>query len=139
MRRSPPLIGISSSGALEVVEPSLDSELLHSIFPPFRRHSICERREPSAQAIALSDFVPSHAVGAVAHAVIGSIFGTFGTMRRTDLAFAISRLCAGNPASPQSVPASVLLNFFMPAFLSSRWNCDVITLHLSPLWRQRQI
>jgi hypothetical protein len=28
-------------------------------------------------------------------------------------AFAISQLCAGNPALPQSVPSSVLLNFFM--------------------------
>jgi hypothetical protein len=30
-------------------------------------------------------------------------------------AFAISQLCAGNPALPQSVPSSVLLNFFMTA------------------------
>jgi hypothetical protein len=28
---------------------------------------------------------------------------------------AMSRMGAGKPASPQSVPASVLLNFFMPA------------------------
>ena len=36
-------------------------------------------------------------------------------------AFAISQLCAGNPALPQSVPLSVLLNFFMTASESS---CD---------------
>jgi hypothetical protein len=41
--------------------------------------------------------------------------GVLGTTRRTGFALAISRLCAGNPALPQSVPASVLLNFFMPA------------------------
>jgi hypothetical protein len=39
--------------------------------------------------------------------------GVFGTTRRTVFALAISWLFAGNPASPQSVPSSVLLNFFM--------------------------
>jgi hypothetical protein len=33
-------------------------------------------------------------------------------------AFAISQLCADNPALPQSVPSSVLLNFFMTASAS---------------------
>jgi hypothetical protein len=58
---------------------------------------------------------PSHAFDAVARGVIDSMPGVFGTTRRAGCVFAISRLCAGNPASPQSVPASVLLNFFMPA------------------------
>jgi hypothetical protein len=41
--------------------------------------------------------------------------GVLGTTRSTGFALAIARLRAGKPASPQSVPASVLLNFFMPA------------------------
>jgi hypothetical protein len=64
-------------------------------------------------------------------------------------AFAISQQCADNPALPQSVPSSVLLNFFMtasesmagerPAFFEAQakglpsvpGRCNVITLHLA--------
>jgi hypothetical protein len=59
--------------------------------------------------------VRTHAFGAVAQVAFDATSGVFGTTRRTGLAFAVSRLCAGKPASPQSVPASVLLNFFMLA------------------------
>ena len=66
---------------------------------------------------------PSHAFDAVARGAIDSMSGVFGTTPRTGCVFAISRLRAGNPASPQSVPSSVLLNFFMPmAFPQSLWN-----------------
>jgi hypothetical protein len=41
------------------------------------------------------------------------VSGIFGTTRSMVFGFAISWLFAGNPASPQSVPSSVLLNFFM--------------------------
>jgi hypothetical protein len=58
---------------------------------------------------------PSHAFDTVVRGAIDSMSGVFETTRRTGCVFAISRRCAGNPASPQSVPASVLLNFFMPA------------------------
>src|SRR6516165_11619087 len=76
--------------------------------------------EPIAQGIVLSDFAPPHAFDAVVRGAIDSMPGVFGTRLRTDGVLAISCLCAGNPASPQSVPASVLLNFFMPA-PDSRW------------------
>jgi hypothetical protein len=46
---------------------------------------------------------------------LDSTSGVLATTRSTGFAFAISWLRAGNPASPQSVPASILLNFFMPA------------------------
>jgi hypothetical protein len=50
--------------------------------------------------------------------------GVFGMARRTVFGFAISQLRKGNPASPQSVPSSVLLNFFMMAS-ASRGNCGL--------------
>jgi hypothetical protein len=56
-----------------------------------------------------------HAFGDVAPGAIDSISGVFGTTRSTAFAFVTSRLRAGIPASPQSVPSSVLLNFFMTA------------------------
>ena len=77
--------------------------------------------EPIAEEIGLSDFAPVACVRrrrARRHRLKS---GVFGTTRRTVCAFAISRLCAGNPASPQSVPSSVLLNFFMTA-PDSRWS-----------------
>src|SRR6516225_3648551 len=76
--------------------------------------------EPIAQGIVLSDFAPPHAFDAVVRGAIDSMPGVFGTRLRTDGVLAISCLCAGNTASPQSVPASVLLNFFMPP-PDSRW------------------
>jgi hypothetical protein len=41
------------------------------------------------------------------------VSGVFGTTRRMVFGFVNSSLFAGNPASPQSVPLSVLLNFFV--------------------------
>jgi hypothetical protein len=79
------------------------------------RTTAFRRAEPIIQEFGLSDFARSHAFDAVARGGIDSISGVFGTTLRTGCVFAISRLCAGNPTSPQSVPSSVLLNFFMPA------------------------
>jgi hypothetical protein len=47
-----------------------------------------------------------------------ALCGVFRITRRTVFGFAISQLCAGNPALPQSVPSSVLLNLFFMASLS---------------------
>jgi hypothetical protein len=74
-----------------------------------------------AEEIGLSDSAPVAAFGAVVRSAIDSMSGVFGTTRRTVFALAIPQLCAGNPASPQSVPTSVLLNFFMTAS-GSRWS-----------------
>jgi hypothetical protein len=57
---------------------------------------------------------------------VASVSGAFGTTRRTVFVFALalSRSGACNPASPQSVPASVLLNFFMTARSSVELRCS---------------
>ncbi len=78
-----------------------------------------------------------------------ALCGVFGITRRTVFGFAISQLCAGNPALPQSVPSSVLLNLFImtsPSILCRPMpgetacatslrrrpltKCNIITLHL---------
>ncbi len=55
---------------------------------------------------------------------VASVSGAFGTTRSTVLALALTRSGACNPASPQSVPASVLLNFFMTPRSSMELPCS---------------
>src|SRR5215471_19753607 len=96
-----------------------------SVARPRKRRELGQPRfvlqSQSLNELAYQISPPSHAFDAVARGAIDAMSGVFGTTRRTGCAFAASRVCAGIPASTQSVPASVLLNFFMPAS-DRRWS-----------------